>query len=91
MSDEDPFSYTPLRVSKRKKRMAEGRQKKKRQGEEADIKEEIKEGIIEVFAGNKRRQLVDDIPSGDCLMVIYGHYIKAMCCMVTYVDLTVMS
>ena len=68
MSDEDPFSYTPLRVSKRKKRMAEGRQKKMRKGEkseEVDIKEEIKEGIIEVFAGSKRRQLVDEIPSGD--------------------------
>jgi len=64
MSDEDPFSYTPLRVSKRKKRMAEGRQKKKmRKGEEVDIKEEIKEGIIEVFAGSKRRQLVDDAPA----------------------------
>ena len=45
MSDEDPFSYTPLRVSKRRKRMTEGRQKKKmRQGEEVDIKKEIKEG-----------------------------------------------
>jgi len=43
--------------------MAEGSKKKKRQGEEVDIKEETKEGIIEVFAGSKRRQLVDEFPS----------------------------
>ena len=81
-----PLLTLVVTESKRRKRTAEGCQKKKkRQGEEVDIKEETKEGIIEVFAGSKRRQLVDEFPSGDCLMVIYGigHYTKALCFMVT--------
>ena len=72
MSDEDPFSYTPLRVSKRRKKMPERCQKrKKKKNEEVDVKEEVKEGIVDLFAGSKRRQslpLVDKTPSGDVLL-----------------------
>ena len=67
MSDDDPWSYTPLKVTKRRKRKPEGCQKKKKRKESEDvgIKEEVKEGIVEVFAGTRRRpSLVDETPSG---------------------------
>ena len=52
--------------------MREGRQKRKmRKNEEVDVKEEVKEGIVDLFAGSKRRQslpLVDKTPSGDVLL-----------------------
>ena len=73
MSDEDPFSYTPLRVSKRRRRRMPDRcqKRKKKKNEEVDVKEEVKEGIVDLFAGSKRRQslpLVDETPSGDVLL-----------------------
>ena len=59
MSDEDHFSYKPLRVTKRRKKMLGGRRKGKKA--DLDIKEEVKEGIVEIFAGTKwRRSLIDD-------------------------------
>merc|ERR1719234_2309571 len=39
---------------------------KKRKNEEVEVKEEVKEGIVDLFAGSKRRQslpLVDEAPS----------------------------
>ena len=51
MSDEDPFSYKPLRVTKRRKKMLGGRRKGKKA--DLDIKEEVEEGIVEIFAGTK--------------------------------------
>ena len=79
MSDEDPFSYTPLRVSKRRKKRPEGCQKRKMgKHEEVDVKEEVKEGIVDLFAGSKRRQslpLVDEALSGDVLILLSWHLI----------------
>ena len=75
MSDDDPFSYTPLRVSKRRKRMPERCQKRKirKESEDFSIKEEVKEGIVEVFAGTKRRpSLVDETPSGDIFIMPFN-------------------
>ena len=51
MSDEDHFSYKPWRVTKRRKKMLGGRRKGKKA--DLDIKEEVKEGIVEIFAGTK--------------------------------------
>ena len=47
MSDEDPFSYKPLRVTKMRKKMLGGRRK----GKKADL--DIKEGIVEISADTK--------------------------------------
>ena len=51
MSDEDHFSYKPLRMTKRRKKMLGGRRKGKKAN--LDIKEEVEEGIVEIFAGTK--------------------------------------
>ena len=51
MSDEDHFSNKPLRVTKRRKKMLGGRRKGKKA--DLDIKEEVKEGIVGIFAGTK--------------------------------------
>jgi hypothetical protein len=45
MSDEDPFSYKPLRVTKMRKKMG------RRRGKKADL--DIKEGIVEISADTK--------------------------------------
>ena len=45
MSDEDHFSYKPLRVTKMRKKMLGGRRKGKKA--DLDIKEEVEEGIVE--------------------------------------------
>ena len=77
MSDDDPFSYIPLRVSKRRKRMPQGCQKRKmRKNEEVDVKEETKDGIVEIFAGSQRRDsLLEETPSGYILM-LFSEYKK---------------
>ena len=45
--------------------------RKKKKNEEVDVKEEVKEGIVDLFAGSRIRQslpLVDETPSGDGLL-----------------------
>ena len=59
--------------------MPERRQKRKmRKNEEVDIKEEVKEGIVDLFAGSKTWQslpLVDEALSGDVLILLSWHLI----------------
>ena len=77
MSDDDPFSYKPLRVSKRRKKMPEKRRKGKSQS--VDIKEEEKEGIVEIFAGTKIRPSLVETPTGGIFIVPWNwHFIKAL-------------
>lgn len=73
MSDDDSFNYKPLRVfkkddeerGKKRKRMPKGGSHKGKKSRSVDdnVKEEVKEGIVEMFAGTKRRQsLMDETP-----------------------------
>ena len=56
--------------------MPEKRRKGKSQS--VDIKEEEKEGIVEIYAGTKRRQSLVETPTGDIFVIpLNWHFIKA--------------
>ena len=56
------------------------KRKIRKESEDFSIKEEVKEGIVEVFAGTKRRpSLVDETPSGDIFILPFNwRFIKAL-------------
>ena len=90
MSDDDSFNYKPLRVfkkddeerGKKRKRMPKGgsHKGKKSRSVDDDVKEEVKEGIVEMFAGTKRRQsLTDETPTGGIfIMPLNWFFIMAL-------------
>ena len=69
-SDENPFDYKPLKVKKikRRKKMSdrEGGLKRKMRKVDVGVKEEAKEGLVEIFVGSsKRRSVAEETPKGD--------------------------
>ena len=86
MSDDDSFNYKPLRVFKKedeerekrkRKRMSKGgsHKGKKSRSVDDDVKEEVKEGIVEMFAGIKRRQsFMDEAPTGGIFITPFNWY-----------------
>ena len=86
MSDDEPFSYKLLgvfkkedeeSVKKKRKRMPKGgsHKGKKSRSVDDDIKEEVKEGIVEMFAGTKRRQsFMDEAPTGGIFITTFNWY-----------------
>ena len=86
MSDDEPFSYKPLgvfkkedeeSVNKKRKRMPKGgsHKGKKSRSVDDDVKEEVKEGIVEMFAGTKRRQsLMDETPIGGIFITPFNWF-----------------
>ena len=86
MSDDNSFNYKPLRVFKKedeerekrkRKRMSKGgsHKGKKSRSVDDDVKEEVKEGIVEMFAGTKRRQsLMDETPKGGIFITPFNWF-----------------
>ena len=69
-SDENPFDYKPLKVKKikRRKKMSdrEGGLKRKMRKVDVGVKEEAREGLVEIFEGSsKRRSVAEETPKGD--------------------------
>ena len=85
MSDDDSFNYKPLRVfkkddeerGKKRKRMPKGGSHKGKKSRSVDdnVKEEVKEGIVEMFAGTKRRpSLMDETPIGGIFITPFNWF-----------------